>query len=236
MEYSVKEVSKNIDITEQGLYKRINTNFDTYKEKGYIMTKLIEQPSGTREQTFLTEEGIKDLLRTRPLKQGYYIKDFARLNREAKTFEQPIKPSLAENTGTEEAEKTTTIADANNNTDIIKLLNQTILDLKAENKRLIEKLDTQEERFDNKLKEQKEEFNEAYNRQNEAFQKALNTISLNFDAVIKRLPPPNEELQTEQTITTIEKKEEGAMGGHTLVNENEDAPRGLKGFFNKLFK
>ena len=43
--------------------------FDAYIKKGFIVTKLIEQPSGTREQIFLTEEGIKDLLKTKQIMQ-----------------------------------------------------------------------------------------------------------------------------------------------------------------------
>lgn len=213
MEYSIKEISKNIDITEQGLYKRIKTNFDAYIKNGFIVTKLIEQPNGTREQIFLTEEGIKDLLKTKQIKETCINKDFLELNQDTKTVEQPTKPSLAD----AEAPKQYKVADAPSN-ELLNLLNQNIADLKAENKRLIEKLDKQEQRFDEKLKEQKEEFNEAFNRQNEAYQKTLNTISLNFNNLLQRLPPPNEEATAEPT---------------NIVN-NEEATK-KKGFFARLF-
>ena len=233
MEYSIKETSKNVDITEQGLYKRIRLYFDDYKKKGYIVIKQIEQPSGTREQVFLTEEGLKDLLKTKHLKETCYNKDFLKFSQEAKHIEQPIKPSLDEFTGAEATGKAKTYADVNN-AEIIKLLNQTIADLKADNKRLIEKLDKQEERLDQKLKEQKEEFNEAFKRQNEAYQNALNTISLNFNNLLQRIPPPQEQEQTEQTITTIEQKEEGASGD--IASNIEDTPKKHKSFFSRLFK
>lgn len=213
MEYSIKEISKNIDITEQGLYKRIKTNFDVYIKNGYIVTKLIEQPSGTREQIFLTEEGIKDLLKTKHLKETCINKDFLELKQDTKIIEQPTKPNEAD----AEAPKQYKVADAPSN-ELLNLLNQNIADLKAENKRLIEKLDKQEQRFDEKLKEQKEEFNEAFNRQNEAYQKALNTISLNFNNLLQRLPPPQEEATTEPT---------------NIVSNEE--PTKKKGFFARLF-
>ena len=213
MEYSIKEISKNIDITEQGLYKRIKTNFDTYIKNGFIVTKLIEQPSGTREQIFLTEEGIKDLLKTKQLKETCINKELLELNQDTKTIEQPIKPSLAD----AEAPKQYKVADAPSN-ELLKVLNQTIADLKAENKRLIEKLDKQELRFDEKLKEQKNEFSEAFNKQNEAYQKALNTISINFNNLLQRLPPPQEEATAEPT---------------NIVNNEE--PTKKKGFFARLF-
>lgn len=210
MEYSIKEVTKNIDITEQGLYKRIKSNFVAYKEKGLIVTKLIEQPSGTREQIFLTEEGIKDLLKTKQLRQDADLTKFSDLLNQV---EQPTKPNLAD----AEAPKQYKVADAPS-TELLKVLNQTIADLKAENKRLIEKLDKQELRFDEKLKEQKNEFSEAFNKQNEAYQKALNTISINFNNLLQRLPPPQEEATTEPT---------------SIVSNKE--PIKKKSFFSRLF-
>lgn len=227
MEYSIKEISKNIDITEQGLYKRIRSNFDAYIKKGYITTKLIEQPSGTREQVFLTEEGIKDLLKTKQLKETCINKDFLKLNQDTKAIEQPTKPSLAD----AEAPKQVKLADAPNN-ELLNLLNQNIADLKAENKRLIEKLDKQELRFDEKLKEQKEEFNEAFNRQNEAYQKALNTISLNFNNLLQRLPPPQEEQTASDTTNIVKQEEIQTTDAETI----ETKPKGFKGFLYKLFK
>ena len=222
MEYSIKETTKNVDITEQGLYKRIRSNFDAYIKKGYIATKLIEQPSGTREQVFLTEEGIKDLLKTKRLKETCINKDFLRLNQDTKVIEQPTKPSLAD----AEEPKQYKVADAPSN-ELLNLLNQNIADLKAENKRLIEKLDKQEQRFDEKLKEQKEEFNEAFNRQNEAYQKALNTISLNFNNLMQRLPPPQEEVQPTETTNVVKQEDAETI---------ETKPKGFKGLFSKLFK
>lgn len=230
MEYSIKEISRNIDITEQGLYKRIKTNFDVYIKNGYIVTKLIEQPSGTREQIFLTEEGIKDLLRTKPLRQECFNQDFFKFRRAVEqpnkpnttNVEQPSKPNEAE----AEEPKQYKVADAQN-TELLNLLNQTIADLKAENKRLVEKLDKQELRFDEKLDKQKEEFNEAFKRQNEAYQNALNTISLNFNNLLQRLPQPQEEVTTEPT--NIVKQEE------VKEVDAETKPKGIKGFFHNLF-
>lgn len=224
MDYSIKEVAKNVDITEQGLYKRIRTNYDVYIKKGYIATKLVEQPNGNKEQIFITREGIKDLLKTKHLKETCNNSDFIALNQDAKQVEQPlnqpIKPSLENTTDSE-----TPTSTATQNTELLNLLNRNIEDLKAENKRLIEKLEKQEERFDAKLKEQKEEFNLAFDKQNEAYQKALNTISMNFNNLMQRLPPPQEEEINNEPKDVVIKDDA----------EITEKPRGIKGFFKRMF-
>ena len=228
MEYSIKDVSKNIEITEQGLYKRINNNFDAYYKKGFITTKLVEQPSGTRKQIFLTKEGIKDLLKTKQLKETCINKDFLELNQNTKPVEQPTKPSLEEIEQQKATQKKESVTDATD-TELLKVLNQTIADLKTENKRLNEKLDKQEERFDAKMEAQKQEFKEQFQKQQELYQMTLDRLMNNFNTVLQRLPEPTETQAEEEQAT---EEQEKIIEVELAEDKNE---KGVKGFFKKLF-
>ena len=168
MSFTIKDVAKNVDISEQGLYKRIKSNYDEYIQKKYIELNQVEQPNGTtKEQIFITNEGLKDLLKTKQLRKEA---DFERFN---EALNQPTKPKFS---GLNQVEKplnqTAKPKDVQPASDVIlNLLNQNIADLKEENKRLNEKLEKQEARFDKKLEEQKQEFKEQYEKQQEMYQK-----------------------------------------------------------------
>lgn len=223
MSFSIKDVAKNVDISEQGLYKRIKTNYQDYLEKGFIELNQVEQPNGTtKEQIFITKEGLQDLLKTKQLRNDA---DFERFN---EALNQPTKPLNQKLSGLnqEETEKDTkgnATKVLNHSTDYIKLLNQTITDLKEENKRLNEKLDKQEARFDEKLEKQKQEFNEQYNKQQEAYKNTIDKLLNNVNIIMQRLPePPMEEQQ--QPNTAI------------ITNVEAEQPKEKRSFFNRLFK
>ena len=162
MSFTIKDVAKNVDISEQGLYKRIKSNYDEYIQKKYIELNQVEQPNGTtKEQIFITNEGLKDLLKTKQLRKEA---DFERFN---EVLNQPTKPKLSGLNQVEQPlNQTAKPKDVQPASDVLlNLLNQNIADLKEENKRLNEKLEKQEARFDKKLEEQKQEFKEQYEKQ-----------------------------------------------------------------------
>ena len=162
MEYSIKDVAKNVEISEQGLYKRIKTNYAEYIDNGYILVKQVEQPNGTtKEQIFITRSGIDDLLKTKKLRKGVSLKGFEALNQTTKPSTQPLNQVEQPNHSTTKLNNEETMTKTASN-ELLNLLNQTIADLKEENKRLNEKLDKQESRFDEKLEQQKLEFKEQY--------------------------------------------------------------------------
>lgn len=208
MEYSIKEVVQNVDISEQGLYKRIKTNYDDYLKKGYIITKLIAKPGGAKSQTFITESGLNDLLKTRPLKEG------SKLNQVAKTN----TTKLSNNTKPQKEQNSTEVAQSLT----FEVLNQSLVDLKEENKRLNAKIDKQEEFYNKKMDEQKKEFQEAYKNQQEIYQKMIDKMLNNFNNAIQRLPEPPQ--NQEQPSSNV------------IVEEAETEPRGIKKLFSKFKK
>lgn len=226
MEYSIKDVAKNVEISEQGLYKRIKTNYAEYIDKGYIVVKSVEQPNGTtKEQIFITISGIDDLLKTKQLRQGASLQGFEELNQVAKPLNQVEQPN---DTATKPSNEETTGKTASN--ELLNLLNQTITDLKEENKRLNEKLDKQEARFDEKLDKQKQEFKEQFEKQQEAYQKTLDRIMQSFNNALLQLPKPTEETPTQ----TNENRQQDQIQIETITNTDTEA-KGLKKLFRHLF-
>ena len=222
MYFSIKEVCQMIDISEQGLYKRIKTNYDELLKKEYIVVQPLNlglvgtQPNhSTKTQIFITQSGLDDLLKTKQLREGVRIEDFIKskeqINYEAKKglvttqpkFSRYTKP-LNQNTQPKQPQS------ASN--ELLALLNQNIKDLKEENKRLNEKIEKQEEKFDIKMEQQKKEFQEQYNKQQEAYQQTLNKILQSFNNTLLQLP---------QAVEPIKEAEE---------------PKGFKKFFRNIFK
>lgn len=211
MNYTIKEIVKKVDITEQGLYKRIKTNYEEYLQKGFIVLNQVEQPNGKKEQIFITDDGLKDLLKSKQLRNRADTSEV--LNRGTKPLNQVEQPSHS----TTKPNDTETATQS-----LLNLLNQNIEELKAENKRLNDKLEKQEARFDEKLKEQKEEFKEQFEKQRQDYQKTLDKILKGFNNALLELPRPNEEAETpSQEIIEQEPKKE----------EQEK-----RGFFSRLFK
>lgn len=225
MSFTIKDVAKNVDISEQGLYKRIKSNYDEYIQKKYIELNQVEQPNGTtKEQIFITKEGLQDLLKTKQLRKEA---DFERFN---EVLNQPTKPKLSELNQVEQPLNQTTKPNSNKpaSNEYIELLNQTIADLKTENKRLNEKLEKQEARFDEKLEKQKQEFKEQYNKQQEAYKNTIDKLLNNVNIIMQRLPePPLENMQENNTTTIIDKP--------INTEEIEAEQKGIKSFFKRIF-
>ena len=223
MYYTIKEIVKIVDISEQGLYKKIKTNYDELLKKEYIVVQPLNQSlvgtqpnHSTKTQIFITQSGLDDLLKTKQLREGVRLEDFIKNDKRTKNeprksliFTQPkfrryTKP-LNQNTQPKQPQS------ASN--ELLKLLNQNINDLKEENKRLNEKIEKQEEKFDAKIEQQKKEFQEQYNKQQEAYQQTLNKILQSFNNALLQLPQPQE----------IKKAE-------------AEEPRGIKKLFKNIFK
>ena len=236
MEYSIKEIARCVEISEQGLYKRIKTNYEDYLKKGFIVVNQVEQPSGTKEQIFITRKGLEDLLKTKPMRKGATLKGFEALNQKTKPLNQVEQP-LNQDT------KPKDVQTASDN--LLNLLNQNIADLKAENKRLNDKLEKQEARFDKKLEEQKQEFKEQYEKQQELYQKTLDRIMQSFQNALLQLPKPNEEeTETHKEATEIIQepiKEDATLSTEEAERETEkeqeaeQKEKGVKSFFKRLF-
>ena len=229
MEYSVKEIAKNVEISEQGLYKRIKANYEKYLEQKFIVLKQVEKLGGTTtEQIFITEKGLDDLLITKKIRQGATLTGLGervnQVNRSLNTTSNLVNKS-----------NTTNNIQTVPNT-VLNLLNQTIEDLKEENKRLNEKLDKQEERFDEKLEKQKQEFKEQYDRQQEAYQKTLDRIMQSFNTALLELPKPREEVketnETPQQISEIIQQEQITKEEGSGIDTET---KGLKKLFKRLF-
>jgi len=233
MSFTIKDVAKNVDISEQGLYKRIKSNYDEYIQKKYIELNQVEQPNGTtKEQIFITNEGLKDLLKTKQLRKEA---DFERFN---EVLNQPTKPKLSGLNQVEQPlNQTAKPKDVQPASDVLlNLLNQNIADLKEENKRLNEKLEKQEARFDKKLEEQKQEFKEQYEKQQEMYQKTLDRIMQSFQNALLQLPKPNEEETPRQTTEVINQepiKEDATLSREEAERETEQ--KGIKSFFKRIF-
>ena len=134
MNYTIRQVSQSIDITEQGLYKRINNNLEEYKQKKFITFKKTEK----RTQILVTEKGIKELLKTRAFRSGAELKGF--------NLEEEKEKEVT----TESEQKKETIISGNDR-EIIEILKEQIQDLKTENKRLNEKMDKQQEKYQEQI-------------------------------------------------------------------------------------
>lgn len=233
MSFTIKDVAKNVDISEQGLYKRIKSNYDVYIKKGFIELNQVEQPNGTtKEQIFITKEGLQDLLKTKQLRKEA---DFERFN---EVLNQPTKPKLSGLNQVEQPlNQTAKPKDVQPASDVLlNLLNQNIADLKEENKRLNEKLEKQEARFDKKLEEQKQEFKEQYEKQQEMYQKTLDRIMQSFQNALLQLPKPNEEETPRQTAEVINQepiKEDTTLSSEEAERETEQ--KGIKSFFKRIF-
>ena len=230
MEYSIKEIARCVEISEQGLYKRIKTNYEDYLKKGFIVLNQVEQPNGTKEQIFITRKGLEDLLKTKPMRKGATLKGFEALNQVEQPLNQDTKPK-----------------DVQPASDVLlNLLNQNIADLKEENKRLNEKLEKQEARFDKKLEEQKQEFKEQYEKQQELYQKTLDRIMQSFQNALLQLPKPKEEdteteIQRDATEIIQQEpiKEDATISREEAERETEQEAeqqqKGIKSFFKRLF-
>lgn len=233
MSFTIKDIAKNVDISEQGLYKRIKSNYDEYIQKKFIELNQVEQPNGTtKEQIFITNEGLKDLLKTKQLRKEA---DFERFN---EVLNQPTKPKLSGLNQVEQPlNQTAKPKDVQPASDVLlNLLNQNIADLKEENKRLNEKLEKQEARFDKKLEEQKQEFKEQYEKQQEMYQKTLDRIMQSFQNALLQLPKPNEEETSRQTTEVINQepiKEDATLSREEAERETEQ--KGIKSFFKRIF-
>lgn len=225
MSFTIKDVAKNVDISEQGLYKRIKSNYDEYIRNGYIELNQVEQPNGTtKEQIFITKEGLQDLLKTKQLRKE------ADLERFREVLNQPTKPKLSGLNQVEQPLNQTTKPknDKPASNEYIELLNQNITDLKTENKRLNEKLERQEARFDEKLEKQKQEFREQYDKQQEAYKNTIDKLLNNVNIIMQRLPePPLENMQENNTTTIIDKP--------INTEEIEAEQKGIKSFFKRIF-
>lgn len=233
MSFTIKDVAKNVDISEQGLYKRIKSNYDVYIKKGFIELNQVEQPNGTtKEQIFITKEGLQDLLKTKQLRKEA---DYKRFN---EVLNQATKPKLSGLNQVEQPlNQTAKPKDVQPASDVLlNLLNQNIADLKEENKRLNEKLEKQEARFDKKLEEQKQEFKEQYEKQQEMYQKTLDRIMQSFQNALLQLPKPNEEETPRQTTEVINQepiKEDATLSREEAERETEQ--KGIKSFFKRIF-
>lgn len=232
MIYSIKEIAKNVEITEQGLYKRIKANYDDYLQKGFIVLNQVEQPNGKKEQIFITDTGLTDLLTTKQMRKDADLREFQPLNQSTKPLnqvEQPVEQPLNQST----KPKYTQTAE----NELLNLLNQNIADLKEENKRLNEKLEKQEERFDKKLEEQKKEFREQYQTQQELYQKTLDKVMQSFQNALLQLPKPNEEETPPVATTTdaIERDPVISNANDTPLQELEQNTKGIKSFFKRIF-
>ena len=84
MEYSIKEIARCVEISEQGLYKRIKTNYEDYLKKGAAATARMDQ------QMILSGGGVPlknclecirtfaDSSRTRTTIVSFYVHNFFR--------------------------------------------------------------------------------------------------------------------------------------------------------------
>ena len=234
MEYSIKEIARCVEISEQGLYKRIKTNYEDYLKNGFIVLNQVEQPNGTKEQIFITKKGLEDLLKTKQMRKGAILKGFEPLNQAHNQVEQPL------NQVEQPTQPNNNIQGTENSTQaLLNLLNQNIADLKEENKRLNDKLEKQEERFDKKLEEQKQEFKEQYEKQQELYQKTLDKLMQSFNNALLQLPKPEETPPEATEIITEEPvKEEVIQPEETTKPETEkehSTEKHKKGFLRRLF-
>lgn len=235
MQYSIKEIARCVEISEQGLYKRIKANYENYLKNGFMVLNQVEQPNGTKEQIFITEKGLEDLLKTKQMRQGASLKGCEVLNQNTKPLnqvEQPVEQPLNQNTKLKEVQT------ASN--ELLNLLNRNIEDLKEENRRLNEKLEKQEERFDKKLEEQKQEFKEQYEKQQELYQKTLDRIMQSFQNALLQLPKAEEkdEEPTSKPGTEVINQEpikEDVTTSTEIATTEAEQPKGIKSFFKRIF-
>lgn len=196
-------------------------------KSGFIVVNQVEQPNNsTKNQIFITKEGLLDLLKTKEFRNEADLTEFEEIIKETT---KPLNPTTKPTTkplnqrGKEKDTKGNSDGVLNHSTDYIKLLNQNITDLKEENKRLNEKLEKQEIHFEEKLEKQKQEFNEQYNRQQEAYKNTIDKLLNNVNIIMQRLPEPPlaEEQQT---------------NGNIITNVEAETPKEKKSFFSRLFK
>ncbi len=237
MEYSIKQVAKKLEISEQAIYKRIKNNYEDYSTKVYITTTQVEQPNGTtKEQIFITDSGLEFLLQAQRLRKNETIEQQTQVEQPTQQELNNYSPKVEQPTAPKEAEASSNAASLSQLNLVNEVLNQTIQDLKAENKRLNEKLDSQEQKFDAKMEQQKQEHKEEMQKQREEYQKMLDLITSKFNMVLQRLPQPQEDTQEQQAqaepsevITTT------ADATITEAATTEDA-RQHQGLFSRLFR
>ena len=216
MEYTIKQVAKKLEITEQGIYKRIKSNNDNYLSKGYIVVKPVEQPNGTtKNQTFITDSGLEFLLEAQRLRNNEVASNTTQV-------EQPLNQGL--NNYSTIVEQQPQHQEAQNDTQTLlfeqvkQALNQQIEDLKTENKRLIDKIENQEQKFDAKYEQQEQKFKEQFDNQQRAYQLTLDKILGQYNTILQRLPEPQADVIQPTEITA-----------------QADAPTEHRGFFSRLF-
>ena len=217
MEYTIKQIAKRIEISEQGLYKRIASHKDEYMQKGFVVLNQVEQPNGTtKEQTFITDSGLEYLLQAKRLRT-------TDIDTHSTEVEQPLNQGLS-NHSTEVEQPTTQPSTQNDSNtasnqffnQLNQVLNQQIEDLKAENKRLVEKLEAQEQKFDIKYEQQEIKFREQFEQQREDYKNSLSLITSKFNLILQRLPEPQEDIVQPTEITA-------------------EQPQEHRGFFSRLF-
>ncbi len=214
MEYTIKQIAKKLDISEQAIYKRIKNYNEDYMQRGFLVVKLVEQPNGTtKNQTFITDSGLEFLLEAQRLRNNDFKLDTTEV-------EQPLNQGL--NNHSTKVEQPQPQQEIPNDTQslafeqIKQVLNQQIEDLKADNKRLIEKIETQEQKFDAKYEQQKLDFKEQFDNQQRAYQLTLDKILGQYNTILQRLPEPQEDIVQPTEITA-------------------EQPQEHRGFFSRLF-
>ena len=123
---SITQLCKSIDLSEPGARKNILTNKQEYIKQGYIEIKQVIRQGKTSEQIFVTNRGL-----------SYFISKYP--------YKDVVQDELDQSQEEAEKKETQSGGEAVDNSKYIEVLEQTIKDLKDENKRLNDKIDDYQE-------------------------------------------------------------------------------------------
>lgn len=123
---SITQLCKSIDLSEPGARKNILTNKQEYIKQGYIEIKQVIRQGKTSEQIFVTNRGL-----------SYFISKYP--------YKDVVQDELDQSQEEAEKKETQSGGEAVDNSKYVEVLEQTIKDLKDENKRLNDKIDDYQE-------------------------------------------------------------------------------------------
>lgn len=139
---SITQLCKNIGLTEPGARKNITSNKQEYIKQGYITINETIKQGQKMEQIAITNKGLEYFISKYPLKEAEQ-KQIA-----PDEHEKTIKKQPKDNLETTENNK------------YIEILEQTIKDLKQENKRLNDKIDL----YQDQQKQDREQITNQFNQ------------------------------------------------------------------------
>lgn len=250
--YTIKSVIKCLNISEQGLYKKIRTNNNIYIEQGLIITKTSVINGSLKAQILITEKGLNQFISEKGLKEGVTLADIEifeeqePLNQSSLVLNQDTKPKadIIEPT-TEEAQDTKPTKPQKFSTkpseDTTEIYKELIEELKKDNNTLRAELIKQSKDFTTQLqeglKEQEERLNKRFDeqlqKQADNYNSQLEKILNNFNKTITAYQLQLEEANKPQENNIININAEETTPTETKA-EAEEPPK-KKGFFARLF-